>query len=264
MLKKILTGLRELGPLMEVPEGSVLSEAQVKVLHQKATLLARCEFPLRGRYSLEGITVATAYPFGFFVKTRPLPIEPRLEFYVGPARVRVDDLALQITARTGAAHAARVGAGDEYFAMRDFRSGDDLRRVKWRRSARTRRWVVVENEAPAGRDVTLSLHVERRPGDAQVEYVISCAASLAERLLERGFAVGLAAPGIYLAPAVGGRRAGEVALELARLDLHAPFNDVPQARASAVVALCSPGVLPAPAAELVLYPSLLPHPSSVA
>lgn len=39
VIKKILSGLRELLPLMQVPEGSVLTEAQVKTLHERATEL---------------------------------------------------------------------------------------------------------------------------------------------------------------------------------------------------------------------------------
>jgi hypothetical protein len=40
VLKKIVTGLRELSPLMSIPEGSVLTEEQVKVLQGKAKFLA--------------------------------------------------------------------------------------------------------------------------------------------------------------------------------------------------------------------------------
>ena len=40
VLKKIMVGLRELSPLMEVPEGATLTEAQVKALQEKATTLA--------------------------------------------------------------------------------------------------------------------------------------------------------------------------------------------------------------------------------
>ncbi len=40
VVKKLLVGLRELAPLMEVPEGATLTEVQVKALREKATVLA--------------------------------------------------------------------------------------------------------------------------------------------------------------------------------------------------------------------------------
>jgi tetratricopeptide (TPR) repeat protein len=69
----------------------------------------------------------------------------------------------EIFSRLGEAQIPSPGLGDEFFALRPYRAGDDVRRVHWRRVARTGRWVVVENEASAGVAVMLELGRSQEP-----------------------------------------------------------------------------------------------------
>ena len=45
------------------------------------------------------------------------------------------------------------GESDEYFCMRDYFPGDDLRRIAWKTSARLRKLVVREMEPSTSRNV---------------------------------------------------------------------------------------------------------------
>ncbi len=172
----------------------------------------------RGFYHFVRLRSRTSYPFGFFEKSRRFRPAIDLGFWVAPRAVDVRALSLPILARLGDEPAHRAGLGDDYFSLRPYRAGDDPRRVHWRRSARTGRWVVIETEAQAAREVMLELHLGSSSRPAQVEHCIEVFGSLAELLLERGFSVGVLAPGTLLSPDRGARQHWAILLALAKLD----------------------------------------------
>jgi uncharacterized protein (DUF58 family) len=105
----------------------------------------------------------------------------------------------------------RRGRRGEFYGLRDFREGDDVRDVHWRSSARRGRTLVREHEDEAARRVTLFLD-NALPGGAAcrdpalcdgLERAVSLCASLAAHFLERGFAVRLVARGESVPFAVG-------------------------------------------------------------
>jgi uncharacterized protein (DUF58 family) len=98
-----------------------------------------------------------------------------------------------------------IGAADDVL-IREYRQGDDVRRVHWRSTARTgdlmvrreeRSWdpsatVLIDNRASA---------YARRTPDDRLEWVVSAAASIAVHLLADGFDVSLVeADGTVLSP----------------------------------------------------------------
>ena len=184
----------------------------------------------RGRHVLEHASVRTRYPFGFFIKSRRL--ELRSELWVWPARIDVAALVPQVAARIGQSALARPGRGEEYFAMRAYRSGDDLRRVAWRKSARTQRWVVIEHEVMAAREVLLEL-VAAPLSPVLAEHAVALLGSLAEELLAYGYRVGGRTAGVLLTPEAGSRQRARILDALARMQLTAPL---PPWRASMAVA----------------------------
>ncbi len=52
----------------------------------------------------------------------------------------------------------RAGAGDNFWQFRDWQSGDETRRIDWRRSARSDRFLVRDREWEAQNIVSLTLH----------------------------------------------------------------------------------------------------------
>lgn len=206
----------------EGPNGSDLARAPYVLRMRNRSeqhMLARFTPSRRGAHRILHAEVTTRFPFGFFVKTRPIRVVP-LTFWVLPQRLDVSQLVAGMIARTGESSAQSAGPGEDYFDLRAYRPGDDLRRIRWRRSARTGRLVVVETEATKGREVVLELRLPRAAGTGpRFEHAISVCGSVAEALLEQGFRVGLSVAQVSLPPRGGERQAMEILMALARLDL---------------------------------------------
>lgn len=174
----------------------------------------------RGVYVAACVTAKTAYPFGFFEKSRrftpPLPSR----FLVGPLRMDVESWAKELLVRLGEGQAARAGYGDEFFGLKSFRTGDDPRRIHWRRSLATGRVVAREHALQQGRELLLEVVVARaaQSPDVATERTLSFACSLAEALLARGLRVGILAPGVWVAPESGSAQALRCVQAFAELD----------------------------------------------
>ena len=86
-------------------------------------------------------------------------------------------------------------SGMEFYGMREFRPGDDLRRVVWRATARTGKIMVSEAEQGITDHITLVLDTDRgshtRDGDISetFEQAVSACASLGVRHLAEGYEV---------------------------------------------------------------------------
>jgi uncharacterized protein (DUF58 family) len=196
----------------------------------------------RGRHHFTRVVFSTAYPCGFFKKSRRQDFAEHHGVWVYPAHVDVDDLAVTLRSHLGEASTARPGRGEDFYSLRPYHDGDDIKRVHWRRSARTGRWVVIDPEALTGRDVTLELNLKPPPAsvltpraDQLIEHAISTLASLAERLLAADVRVGIRTAGISISPAAGPRQRQLVMVALAQME---PFDEMPAVRLSHGVRVC--------------------------
>lgn len=205
----------------------------------------------RGRLRVSFVRALTAFPFGFFEKEKRIALEAPFEVVVFPGRVDVGAVAQDLLARLGEAPARRVGPGDELFSLRPYRSGDDPRRIAWRRAARTGRLVVRETEAARSRDIVIELVVHELVAPVDLDHAIDVAASLAEDLLAAGHAVGLRAPGAAVVPAHGPRQRSALLTSLALLDPTAPLEPLPARRASVIAVVPRGARAPALAAGVV-------------
>lgn len=167
-----------------------------------ATLHTTVTMPRRGRHRLPDAVVATRFPFGLFVKRRQLPPPPQVVVYPQIHPVRVDGGTRH---RPGAGEASgRIARVGEFFGMREYRDGDDPRRIDWRTVARGQRPAVRDYEALGDDERVLELPLGTI-GEQRFEVEVSRAASLAVALLqEPGVAVGLRYGGeLMLEPASG-------------------------------------------------------------
>jgi uncharacterized protein (DUF58 family) len=151
---------------------------------------------LRGRFEIGPMTVHVCDPFGLvrlgraFSSTTPLTVTPRT----------VPLAAIPLTGMRGGAGdsmpRAFAGGSAEDVTVREYRRGDDLRRVHWRSSARVGELMVRREEQPWQARATLlldnRLRAHRGAGAASsFEAAVSAAASIAVHLSERGFTVRL-------------------------------------------------------------------------
>ncbi|HEY3452236.1 MAG TPA: DUF58 domain-containing protein [Myxococcales bacterium] len=186
----------------------------------------------RGRFELGEVAVATRFPFGFFEKW--LPLFAADELFVLPARVPPRERAAAGGAREGERPEGRAGQGTEFLGLRDLRSGDDRRRVHWRKSAAVGRLLVIEREREQRRRIVLVLD-NRGPPGAALERRVREAAATARSLEGRGLEVGLAASGVYLPPEAGAGALRRVLRTLAALPAAPAAGPAPDAHRETTV-----------------------------
>jgi len=93
------------------------------------------------------------------------------------------------------------GEGTEFYGVRAYTAGDDLRRIDWKTTARRSQLAVREYERAEALDCVVALdlssaHHRGEGDDSTLEMGVKAAASIAAHLLERGSSVGLVAAGI--------------------------------------------------------------------
>jgi uncharacterized protein (DUF58 family) len=155
----------------------------------------------RGRYSIGPLSVRLADPFGFcrldrsFRGQRHLLVTPRIESL--PSVPLTGDWT-----GTGESRARSIAsAGDDDVAVREYRHGDELRRVHWRATAKTGALMVRREEQPWESRATILLddrplaHVGDSPYTGTFERSVEAAASICMHLSHRGYAVRLVTEG---------------------------------------------------------------------
>ncbi len=162
--------------------------------HRTVTYVVRSD--VRGRFTLGPMRVRVNDPFGLVELDRtfqsttwlvvtprvvPLPAIPLTGVWTGSGDNRPRDFA---------------GGSAEDVTVREYRRGDDLRRVHWRSSAHAGELMVRREEQPWQSRATLFLdnrsHVHRGTGPASsFEYAVGAGASIALHLARRGFRVRL-------------------------------------------------------------------------
>lgn len=151
---------------------------------------------VRGRFDIGPMTVRVSDPFGLvelgrsFRTTVPITVIPRT--------VPLPQVPLG-GAWTGSGDnrpRAFASGSAEDVTVREYRHGDDLRRVHWRSSARTGELMVRREEQPWQSRATLFLDNRSRAHRGQgiassLEAAVSATASIAVHLSQRGFTVRL-------------------------------------------------------------------------
>lgn len=184
-------------PGPEVPERVCASEAArfVRIDPQSTeSRPLRVTFSRRGCYRLEGMTLSTPFPFGFFIKTAARP-EP-IELWVYP-KVRPTEWPIFQHASGAASSAShRNGQGAAFHQFRAYQRGDDRRLIHWKLSARQGRWIIKEREREEGSGVLLVLNNllpagKTQDGDARFERGVETVASLASEMIQAGLKVSI-------------------------------------------------------------------------
>jgi len=208
----------------------------------------RTLLPARGVYRLLGFEVATAYPFGFFRKWKhevPEGAEAS-ELLAFPNPAPVAEQLRKIRMMVGERPGDRAGRGEEFFSLREHNAHDDIRKIAWKRSARTGRLMVREDEEPRGRVVTLVVAGGAQDPTAEqrerFEHACSVAAGLVLALLDRGDDVGVVAGAQVVEPGRGVTTRDALLTALALAHLNDETAQLPSgARHGAVVVVEGPG-----------------------
>jgi len=143
----------------------------------------------RGKFLLGPPRVRIGDPFGLWEEHRTLPV--RSEVLVVPSVVRLAGMPVSTGSRSAAADRAAAGTigGDPDVGIRQYRSGDDIRTIHWRASARHDE-LMVRLEEPVshgGATVMLDHRVTAHRGEgaaSSLETAVTLAASISLHLLE--------------------------------------------------------------------------------
>ena len=151
---------------------------------------------VRGRFRIGPLTVRLSDPFGFVELTRAFTAQTTL--VVTPVVVPLPKMRLSGDwSGTGDNRPrAFAAAGTEDVTVREYRMGDDLRRIHWASTARTDELMVRREEQPYQSRATVVIDTRagahRGTGPASsFEYAVSAAASVGAHLAEQGFTVRL-------------------------------------------------------------------------
>ena len=164
--------------------------------HQASSVAYTVRADVRGRYPIGPLMVRLTDPFGLCELTRSFPSVDKLTVIPQVLPLPRVRLAGEY-AGTGESRARSVAVhGEDDAATREYRRGDDLRRVHWRSTARTGELMVRREEQPWESRATVVLdtrgYAHRGEGPtASFEWAVSAAASVAVHLRESGYKVRL-------------------------------------------------------------------------
>ncbi|MEV6974826.1 DUF58 domain-containing protein [Kitasatospora sp. NPDC093806] len=158
--------------------------------HREVSYRVRSD--LRGRYPLGPLQLRLSDPFGMCELNRSFSASDVLT--VVPQVLPLPQVRLSGEwAGQGDSHTRSLAlAGDDDVILREYRPGDDLRRVHWKSTARYGELMVRREEQPRKARATVLLdtrEVGHRGGGpaSSFEWAVVCAASVSAHLLELGY-----------------------------------------------------------------------------
>ncbi len=177
------------GPRLALPGGTYRSQGAASRHPERTRAVAYTISPrMRGRYTIGPLEVTHTDPFGSVRRRRTVP---------GTSHVMVLPSFEEITAlptgvqRAGIVRSSPlVGLGDEFYALRAYEEGDDLRKIHWPTSLKTGELVIRQEELLAEPRALLVLDTaaakHRGAGaDSSLEAAVSACASVGVLALHR-------------------------------------------------------------------------------
>jgi uncharacterized protein (DUF58 family) len=142
----------------------------------------------RGRYESGPMTMWSSWPFGLVRSSKTIDVTSSV--VVTPRWVELGAFSAFDLPSGTTAHARaldRAGSGEEFLGVREYRAGDDARRVHWRSSARMGRLIAreYEEEGSPRAIIVLAGGDHGTPPDSCFEALVSAAASVALHAMDR-------------------------------------------------------------------------------
>ncbi|AWH26990.1 DUF58 domain-containing protein [Stenotrophomonas sp. YAU14D1_LEIMI4_1] len=183
-------------PVEDLPQRLQLRAGHASTLHYHV------QPPQRGRYRFDGVHLRLRSPWRLWWQQRTLP--PALEVRVYPNFVPLTRFALfsadQASRLVGAHVKRRRGEGTDFHQMREYRTGDSLRQLDWKATARARKLISREYQDEKNQQLLLMLDSGRRMlasegGLSHFDHALNASLVVAYLALRQGDAVGLFAAG---------------------------------------------------------------------
>lgn len=145
----------------------------------------------RGMHELGPLRMHVMDRFGMVHRVRSVGLRDHV--LVVPRTVPLDALVLGgASLGSGAGHLGALGAATDDVIPRDYRPGDEVRRIDWKASARSGALMVRSEENPWRSSVTILVDLRRSahagvPPDSTVDLALTAAASVGCMALEHGW-----------------------------------------------------------------------------
>lgn len=145
------------------------------------------EIPLkRGIYELNEIQLITAYPSGWFKSLKTINSYKRITIW--PEK---DQISPSFAKEIGLAGNIEVGyrskKGSEYAGVREFKPGDPLKKIHWKKSAGKTQLYVREETGFSAKKVLVYLNNHPDVPEELFEHCVSCSRTISEYLFSIGF-----------------------------------------------------------------------------
>ncbi|MCB9851917.1 MAG: DUF58 domain-containing protein [Phycisphaerales bacterium] len=166
----------------------------------------------RGRIPLQAVRFFSRFPFNLVTKSVRLVAEDELIVCPAVGRMLIDptSAARSTESSVTASTAGRSRGDEEYSGIREYRHGDSVRKIYWRRSARTGQLVIRETTQSVNKQFWCAIDTRsKRRSQAEAEALektMSAAATFICSALEQGASVGLICNGdplVILPPGSG-------------------------------------------------------------
>ena len=159
---------------------------------QEVTLSYQARARRRGLLQLGPLQVTSGDPLGLITRRRSFPALSQALVYPRPVELGARETGgrdLYGTLLSRESGAAREGL--EFYGVRDYQPGDDLKHVHWKATARHGRLNVIEFEQDPSPEATLVLDLQHGTEvghdiHTTLEYGVKIVASLASHMLHRG------------------------------------------------------------------------------
>ena len=146
-------------------------------------------FRKRGVYRYGDFLIESGYPFIFF--TKKVFTSVKGEIIVYPEIKDIDSFSPPFPREGHEQSPSKIGKGEEFSMFREFRYGDDSRRIHWKASAKTNKLLVMEYSTEELKKMTVILDNLMFRDKNAFEKAVSFAASLSDRYLKDGYFVRL-------------------------------------------------------------------------
>jgi uncharacterized protein (DUF58 family) len=167
----------------------------------------------RGEVAFERLRVSTTFPFGIIRKSITVPQSQHTLIYPMLYELKRGVLdALTPAGLMGLKVTQHPGSGDDYFGVREFKPGDSMRHISWKRTAHADELITIERTSPSPAkmrvilDLTVPTEALRVEANSAIsardleERAISLAASIMHAADLQGFEVGLTVQGVNVPP----------------------------------------------------------------
>ena len=150
---------------------------------------ARVRFMRRGVYRYGDFFLESEYPFVFFRERILSSVKGGIVVY--PEIKEIDFFDPLLLKEVDSLTLSKVGEGEEFAMLREFRYGDDSRKIHWKASAKTEKLLVSEYSSGDLKKVTFILDNLMSPDAGLFEKAVSFTASASSHFLKQGYFVRL-------------------------------------------------------------------------